>query len=182
MLKNSTYGESGGSHCFQGGVSGWPEGICEALVFQGKATPASKSAGYEPKPEWLSPPSSPSRRFHHRLKKIPFSLILPPAQKKQRPRGTFMRLTGTLQNVVSKARRPLRRVRGPWRCTRRPFPAREKPQADSFSAAAGVFLPAPVDSISAKRSSSSRMRRSISAICCTMVRFFSLSRETMQVR
>ena len=40
--------------------------------------------------------------------------------KKQRPRGAFMRLTGTLQNVVSKARRPLRRVRGPWRCTRRP--------------------------------------------------------------
>ena len=128
------------------------------------------------------PPSSPSRRFHHSLKKIPFSPILPPAQKKQRPRGAFMRLTGTLQNVVSKARRPLRRVRGPWRCTRRPFPAREKPQADSFSAAAGVFLPDPVDSISAKRSSSSRMRRSISAICCTMVRFFSLSRETMQVR
>lgn len=105
-----------------------------------------------------------------------------PIQKKQRPRGAFMRLTGTLQNVVSKARRPLRRVRRPWHCTRRPFPAREKPQADSFSAAAGVFLPAPVDSISAKRSSSSRMRRSISAICCTMVRFFSLSRETMQVR
>lgn len=116
------------------------------------------------------PPSSPSRRFHD------------PFKKKQRPRGAFMRLTGTLQNVVSKARRPLRRVRGPWRCTRRPFPAREKPQADSFSAAAGVFLPDPVDSISAKRSSSSRMRRSISAICCTMVRFFSLSRETMQVR
>ena len=44
-----------------------------------------------------------------------------PIQKKQRPRGAFMRLTGTLQNVVSKARRPLRRVRGPWRCTRRPF-------------------------------------------------------------
>lgn len=128
------------------------------------------------------PPSSLSRRFHHSLKKIPFSPILPPAQKKQRPRGAFMRLTGTLQNVVSKARRPLRRVRGPWRCTRRPFPAREKPQADSFSVAAGVFLPDPVDSISAKRSSSSRMRRSISAICCTMVRFFSLSRETMQVR
>lgn len=128
------------------------------------------------------PPSSPSRRFHHSLKKIPFSPILPPAQKKQRPRGAFMRLTGTLQNVVSKARRPLRRVRGPWRCTRRSFPVREKPQADSFSAAAGVFLPDPVDSISAKRSSSSRMRRSISAICCTMVRFFSLSRETMQVR
>ena len=105
-----------------------------------------------------------------------------PIQKKQRPRGAFMRLTGTLQNVVSKARRPLRRVRGPWHCTRRPFPAREKPQADSFSAAAGVFLPDPVDSISTKRSSSSRMRRSISAICCTMVRFFSLSRETMQVR
>lgn len=105
-----------------------------------------------------------------------------PIQKKQRPRGAFMRLTGTLQNVVSKARRPLRRVRGPWRCTRRPFPTREPPQADSFSAAAGVFLPDPVDSISAKRSSSSRMRRSISAICCTMVRFFSLSRETMQVR
>lgn len=105
-----------------------------------------------------------------------------PIQKKQRPRGAFMRLTETLQNVVSKARRPLRRVRGPWRCTRRPFPAREKPQADSFSVAAGVFLPDPVDSISAKRSSSSRMRRSISAICCTMVRFFSLSRETMQVR
>lgn len=102
--------------------------------------------------------------------------------KKQRPRGAFMRLTGTLQNVVSKTRRPLRRVRRPWRCTRRPFPARESPQADSFSVAAGVFLPDPVDSISAKRSSSSRMRRSISAICCTMVRFFSLSRETMQVR
>ena len=128
------------------------------------------------------PLSSPSRRLHHSLKKIPFSPILPPAQKKQRPRGAFMRLTGTLQNVVSKARRPLRRVRRPWRCTRRPFPAREKPQADSFSVAAGVFLPDPVDSISAKRSSSSRMRRSISAICCTMVRFFSLSRETMQVR
>lgn len=72
----------------------------------------------------------------------------------------------------------------PWAMALHPkaFPAREKPQADSFSAAAGVFLPDPVDSISAKRSSSSRMRRSISAICCTMVRFFSLSRETMQVR
>ena len=128
------------------------------------------------------PPLVAPRRFHHSLKKIPFSPILPPAQKKQRPRGAFMRLTGTLQNVVSKARRPLRRVRGPWRCTRRPFPARESPQADSFSVAAGVFLPDPVDSISTKRSSSSRMRRSISAICCTMVRFFSLSRETMQVR
>lgn len=169
MLKNSTYGQSGGSHCFQGGVSGWPEGICKALVFQGKATPTSKSAGSEPKPEWLSP-----------LVALP--KVSRPIQKKQRPRGAFMRLTGTLQNVVSKARRPLRRVRGPWRCTRRPFPAREPPQADSFSAAAGVFLPDPVDSISAKRSSSSRMRRSISAICCTMVRFFSLSRETMQVR
>lgn len=108
MLKNSTYGESGGSHCFQGGVSGWPEGICKALVFQGKATPASKSASYEPKPEWLSP-----------LVALPKASR--PIQKKQRPRGAFMRLTGTLQNVVSKARRPLRRVRRPWRCTRRPF-------------------------------------------------------------
>lgn len=73
MLKNSTYGESGGSHCFQGGVSGWPEGICKALVFQGKATPASKSARYEPKPEWLSP-----------LVALPKASR--PIQKKQRPR------------------------------------------------------------------------------------------------
>lgn len=116
------------------------------------------------------PPSSPSRRLHD------------PFKKSNVPGVRSCASRGRCKMWVSKARRPLRRVRGPWRCTRRPFPAREKPQADSFSAAAGVFLPDPVDSISAKRSSSSRMRRSISAICCTMVRFFSLSRETMQVR
>lgn len=181
MLKNSTYGESGGSHCFQ---EAYPVDRRESVkhwFFKERQRPPANPPDTSQSRSGC-PPSSPSRRFHHSLKKIPFSPILPPAQKKQRPRGAFMRLTGTLQNVVSKARRPLRRVRGPWRCTRRPFPARESPQADSFSVAAGVFLPAPVDSISAKRSSSSRMRRSISAICCTMVRFFSLSRETMQVR
>ena len=169
MLKNSTYGESGGSHCFQ---EAYPVGRRESVkhwFFKGRQrSPANP------------PDTSQSRSDCPPLVALP--KVSRPIQKKQRPRGAFMRLTGTLQNVVSKARRPLRRVRGPWRCTRRPFPAREKPQADSFSVAAGVFLPDPVDSISAKRSSSSRMRRSISAICCTMVRFFSLSRETMQVR
>ena len=169
MLKNSTYGQSGGSHCFQ---EAYPVGRRESV----------KHWFFK---ERQRPPANPPDTSQSRSDCPPF-VALPkvsrPIQKKQRPRGAFMRLTGTLQNVVSKARRPLRRVRGPWRCTRRPFPAREKPQADSFSAAAGVFLPDPVDSISAKRSSSSRMRRSISAICCTMVRFFSLSRETMQVR
>lgn len=167
MLKNSTYGESGGSHCFQ------------------EAYPVDRRESVK---HWFfkerqRPPANPPDTSQSRSD-CPVALpkVSRPIQKKQRPRGAFMRLTGMLQNVVSKARRPLRRVRGPWRCTRRPFPAREKPQADSFSAAAGVFLPDPVDSISAKRSSSSRMRRSISAICCTMVRFFSLSRETMQVR
>ena len=168
MLKNSTYGQSGGSHCFQ---EAYPVGRRESVkhwFFKERQRPPA------------NPPDTGQSRSDCPLCRPPEGFTT--HSKKQRPRGAFMRLTGTLQNVVSKARRPLRRVRGPWRCTRRPFPAREKPQADSFSAAAGVFLPDPVDSISAKRSSSSRMRRSISAICCTMVRFFSLSRETMQVR
>lgn len=120
MLKNSTYGQSGGSHCFQ---EAYPVGRRESVkhwFFKGRQRPPANPPDTSQSRSGC-PPSSPSRRFHHSLKKIPFSPILPPAQKKQRPRGAFMRLTGTLQNVVSKARRPLWRVRRPWRCTRRPF-------------------------------------------------------------
>lgn len=114
-------------------------------------------------------PSSPSRRFHD-----PF--------KKATSPGCVHAPHGDVAKCGFKGPAPF--TARPWAMALHPkaFPAREKPQADSFSVAAGVFLPDPVDSISAKRSSSSRMRRSISAICCTMVRFFSLSRETMQVR
>ena len=167
MLKNSTYGQSGGSHCFQGA---YPVGRRESVkhwFFKGRQRPPA------------NPPDTSQSRSDCPLCRPPEGFTT--HSKKSNVPG--------VRSCASRGRCKMWFQRPGALCgasvghgADSEIARREKPQADSFSAAAGVFLPDPVDSISAKRSSSSRMRRSISAICCTMVRFFSLSRETMQVR
>ena len=168
MLKNSTYGESGGSHCFQ---EAYPVGRRESVkhwFFKERQRPPA------------NPPVTSQSRSDCPLCRPPEGFTT--HSKKATSPGCVHAPHGDVAKCGFKGPAPF--AARPWAMALHPkaCPAREKPQADSFSAAAGVFLPDPVDSISAMRSSSSRMRRSISAICCTMVRFFSLSRETMQVR
>lgn len=109
MLKNSTYGESSGSHCFQ---EAYPVGRRESVkhwFFKERQRPPANP-----------PVTSQSRsgcpvalpKVSSQPEKDSFSPILPPAQKKQRPRGAFMRLTGTLQNVGFKGLAPF--TARPW--------------------------------------------------------------------